>query len=66
MYLVAVDGLEPPTFLWYEWRRFILGTITAMTTKTFYQLNYTAYRIWFICCEAHACAKPCLRYLVIR
>ena len=29
-------------------------------------LNYTAYRIWFIRIEAHAGAKPCLRYLVIR
>lgn len=40
--VVAVGGLEPPTFLWYEWRRFILGTLTTMTTKTLYQLNYTA------------------------
>ena len=32
-------GLEPATILWYEWRRFILGTLTTMTTKTLYQLE---------------------------
>ena len=47
--IVAVAGIEPATFLWYEWHRFILGTLTTMTTKTLYQLSYTADHVLYIC-----------------
>ena len=51
-----MGGLEPPT----------VSLPQELQTWLLYQLSYTAYHIWFIKFEAHAGAKPCLRYLVIR